>query len=287
MALLFGRGFRRGSYNRGVNLSKESKLYRTVNAISILGVFVAIVLCVLGAMQIIKFNRILIGVIATIGALCVGSVLMLPWIRCLDHKENKIVSLVFIALDALVPLLWIISIWIIVGVSAKGEISLGLLNFIKAVLIISVQFGVASYIASGITKYKKSMLVLQVIAYVCYLYVDFIATYFLCCLNFSGKNLLVDHLSLFNNVWIWALFVISIAFISVANLIMYRDGINRVQQAAEEVYAEKAKKSQEETQKPQTETVEEQLEKLKLLLDKNLITQEEYDKKREDIISKM
>ncbi len=282
MGAIFGGWLNRRRDDR----AQDSKLYRTISTISIIGLFVCVVLFVFGIMQIIKFNAILIGIIGTIGCLCLGCVLMLPWIRRLEHKELKVVSLVFIGLNALVPILWIASIWIIIGVSKQGSFSVGLANFLKTVLIISLQFIVASYIATGITKYKKTMIVFQTIAYACYLYVDFIFTYLFCCIKFGGESLvsISSGITLLSSVWIWAIFVIALIFMGIANGIMYRSDLRKIRNAAEDVYVKETDKEKTNDEKA---NVEEQLSKLKELLDKNLITEEEYNKKRSDIIDKM
>ncbi len=278
-----------GGNSSNAGPQKDSKLYRTINTVSIVGLFAAVVLGVLSIMGIIKFNRYIVGVILTIGALCLGCVLMLPWIRRLEHKELKIVSLVFIALDALVPILWTICIWIVIGVTSGGTMSVGLIKFIQAVLIISVQFAVASYIATGITKYKKTMIVFQAIAYTCYMYVDFIITYFLCCLNFGGKEIFVDKIGLLSSIWIWAIFAIAAIFTGISNGIMYRSDIRRIRDTMDDMHLQKPQNTDAQAEPVATpaESAEEQLNKLKSLLDKNLITEEEYNKKREEIINKL
>lgn len=275
--------FKRAENQKVARKQPESKLYRAISTASLIGLFVCVAIVVLASMRIIPFSSALVGIIGSIGCLCLGCVLMLPWIKRIERKQMKLVSIIFIALDALVPVLWIIALWCIIGSLSKGEISIGLMNFIKAVVIISLQFIVASYVAMGITKYKKTMLAFQVIAYASYLYVDFVVTFVLCCVKIGGSAgiAISDNIAFLASKFVWALFAIAVIFIAICNGFMYRTGFRRMREAADDYYLDEQEKT------AKGNDTEEQLTKLKELLDKNLITQEEYDKKRAELLEKM
>lgn len=274
--------------------SKGGTLFRTINTIAILGIFLALGLFVLSIFGLLKFSATTFGLIGTVLCLCVGCWLMLPWLAYLEQKKNKIVSIVFICLNILIPVLWTFAIWFLIAQTKSGAITAGTLTFVKYVIIISLQFAVVSFIANTITRYGKKFLVLQVVAYISYIYFDFYLSYALACISFTANDGIVfsGALNVLGNKILLMFFVLSLLYVIISNNFLGRRYQRK--RSAADVLIDMLPDGQGSTQEPTTtvsntesQSIEEQLQTLQNLLDKNLITQEEYNKKREDLLNKL
>ncbi len=272
----------------------ESKLYQIVSNIAIVGIFIAVALLVLAVFKIFKTNTFMFGLIATIALLSIGCLMLLPWLKNFEKGINKKTSIVFMCFVIICTALWIICVFLILNLYSKSQADAsntslaGMLKFLKITLIISLQFMMSSLIASTIIKYKNKMIFFQAITYLSNLYFDFYVTFFLCCLTITpneGLEIANSIKFLFNKL-ILVLFVLSIIYMFISSSIMKSVEAKRFKSAVEDNYEiDGTTKS---NSNSQLETSPEQkLEKLKNLLDKNLITQEEYDKKKENILKDM
>ncbi len=316
------RMFRRNQEKAPVD---GGKLYKIINTCSIVGLFVAVGLVVLMIMGTINCTSSIVGIVAAIAILCFSCILALPWIRKIENNEFKVLSYVFLGIVAASCLLWIISDIVIISeykairaASAKSDLTdeesakllssiLATINFLKASIFISIQFSVASFIATGITKYKKTMLPFQVIAYVSYLFCDFWFSGFLFSVNINSniKKLQAEGLDdMINRIFsvnekllnfltskaMITIFVLAIAYVIIANAIIKRQEQRRIKNASEDIATGKvAVVGNDNIQEEQivSETPEEKLEKLKTMFEKELITKEEYETKKNDILKDM
>ena len=294
------------------NGDDENRLYKLVSNIAIIGVFASVAILVLGIFKIFKMNSFIFGIVATIAVLSIACFLLLPWVRRLGNGERKKVALVFMALIIACAILWLICVYMFIGIYNKSKIEgfeskslVTPLNFVKVTLIISLQFLMASLVAETIIRYEKKMIVFQAITYLSNLFFDFYITFFLGCLSITSKGMaLSSKAKILGNKFMVVMFVISILYMAISSAIMKKqeakqlvmavhdnyniDGTRKTekQRTVKEMLGDKAESADVETevvsQKP-----EEKLESLKNMLDKNLITQEEYDKKREEILKDM
>lgn len=288
----------------------KSKIYKFVNLSSIIGLFVSVGLLVLMITKIFPWNSTLVGIIAGIVIICTFCNLALPWVVKIEKKEFIKLSYIFIGLIVLCGILWLICDILIISKykqikytvfsDLSDEESLEFikgiirtLNFVKISIVISLQFSVASFIATYITRFKKSMLLMQAISYVCFLIVDLWTTLFMFSINvksnFNETSKLGDILTIRGDLidflvrkGVLVALLLAVLYLAISKSIMNKAILNkRVKNIASETIEETSQKQKE----PEDETTE-RLAKLKNMLDKNLISQEEYDKKRQDIIDK-
>lgn len=285
-----------GFKKKNASYENESNIYKLISNIAVIGIFVSIAILVLGIAKIFKLNSFILGLIATIAIISIACWLVLPWIKRLTDGKNKNVAIVFISLIALCAVLWIISVYMIIHIyreaKAGGETISSLvstLKFVKVTLIISLQFLMASLIAETVMRYKNRMIVFQAITYASNLYFDFFVTFFLCCLSVNLEDGLKvsDNIKLLGNKFAIVLFVLAIIYMIISNAIIKKQEEKRVARAMHQNYDIDGEKKAEPESVVQENSAEQRLESLKSMLDKNLITQEEYDKKREEILKDM
>ena len=289
----------------------DGKLYKIVRAASMAVVILAIILVVLEAFQIFNLGTTGNGLVCTIGVIGIGGLVALPWVRVFEafkEKRYKIIGIVFLALIGVCVILWIVCVWMIIGLVEKASAGdgdkvvegvLDSLNVIRIAIIISLQFMVASYIAKNIIKYNKTLLVWQIIAGVALLYIDIYLILILTAVTITAKgDVIVSEASIFlTKMIVHALFAIAV-IISIfpnvvfrrtdrRNLLEARNNSGNGNNAKPSEASESDNDSVTDKAENKTESADEKLLKIKELLDKGLITQEEYDKKREDILSNL
>lgn len=303
------------------------KYYRLVNTCSIVGLFVAVGIIVLMIFEMIPWSSTMVGLIAAVAILCFSCILALPWIRKIEQNEFKILSYVFLGIVGLSCILWLISDIVIISeykaikaASLKEELTneesqklitgvLKTINFLKASVFISIQFSVASFIATGITKYRKTMIPFQAIAYVSYLFCDFWFSSFLFTVNINS-NISGIHAENFgdtlNQVFVVnegflnfltgkvmvTLFGLAITYVIISNAIIKRQEQTRLKHTADDIAYGRLKSAETEPIAPVaatevSETPEDKLAKLKKMYDSELITKEEYETKKSEILKDM
>lgn len=266
---------------------KKFSIYKLLSNISIVGLFLAVGLFVLSIMGLLKFNAGISVTIAIIMIICACSLMLLPWIKNLENKKMLVLSNIFIVITIICGILWIVSAIMIVNTVAEKEpIDLARLSFLRTSLIITVQFLTATTIAGTIMKYKKTMIPFQIVYYVSLAYLDFFITCLLSGLVLYPElkfNTAILGL-IFNKITI-TLFVLAIFYVllsgSIIKAIDRRKNINTYNEVKKfSDNKQLMKKIEEET----NNSVESKLSKLKDMFDKNLITEEEYQAKRAEIL---
>lgn len=311
-----------GVFSKRKQRSQGGKIYKIINNVSIVGLFLAVTLFVLMIMGTIGWSSAMVGFVLAIAILCFSMILALPWVRKLEQGEFKVMSYVFLGLVTVCCILWIIADVVIIkeyktikymsSVQATDEENrkfikglLGSLNYLKATLFITIQFSVASFIATSITKLRNSMIPFQAITYSAYGVCDFWISGILLSLriksniDFSDDVAVSDIFSTNQGLLkflvsrtVITILVIAIAYVIISAAIMKRQEAKRINNATEDlVYGDKkdAVLEQNTEAEPQkyVETPEEKLASLKKMLDNNLITNEEYDKKKSEILKDM
>lgn len=292
----------------------DGKLYRLVQLIAISVFLVAVTLLILEIFQVLIIGTTANGIIFSIGVVGAGGLVALPWVRVFEafkEKPYKITAIVFLSVVGVCVVLWIVSVWLIIGLVNKGmEGAVGealkelvrSLNVIRVSLIVSLQFIVASYIAKNIIKYNKTLLPYQVMAGVSQLYIDFYFILVLTAITITTKGIEFNQSAfLLTNRWTHALLAVFFVLSIFPSVVFRRtDRRNMLRARHDGAYETFGEKGQPQPQQPAAPidvfgdagtnvgsgtSVDEKLNKIKELLDKGLITQEEYDKKREDIIN--
>lgn len=267
-----------------------NKLYRTILTVSITGVFIAVAILVCAIMSIIKLNYMIGGALAIIIVVCVACILSLPWIKHLEDKNKKVLSIIFISVIALCAILWIVFVVMIIRMSAKDADMGSLeLNWLRISLVLTTQLLAAQTIAHVILRYKKTMIVFQVINYLSIAYIDVFFTIFLLSLNISSNGLSFKSVPDFLGSK-YVLTVLFIAFLYVAISASIVKNVDR-RRAKNSVDNDKDAKLDENNDsvykgnnKKSKETLSDKLQNLKDLLESGLITKEDYEKKKGDIL---
>ncbi len=274
---------------------KKFTIWSFLQTIAILGLFVDVAILVLGIRGAFHFNSNFVLILLIILIVSFSLLMSMPWIKRLEKKNDKIVSIVFLSVLIVFAILWIAAT--IVAVNLVKKVGEGLdagklansLNFIKFTLIATMQFAIANLITTTILKYRKKLIVLQAIMYASNIYVDVWFTILFLCLKIS-KNGFSFNLNpfLFNGVVITIL-LIAICYTLILNSIVRKTqrrkyGYSMFDLDGNDEESENLKQKQNSKIEP---TTEEKLVELKKMLDQNLITQEEYNKKKEDILNKM
>ncbi len=267
-------------------------LYKLLTTLGIAGIFIAVGYFVfqtsyghITAMQVLITALILI--------VSVGCLLCLPWSKWISEKRYRIVSWVFIGVIGVTIILWLISAILIYNIIITQDVNeaktITLLNFLKVVFIISFQTLVANMIGRTFLTYKKSLIVFQIVMDLSYLFLDFYICYALSGIKMSTSG--VDwtaNTGLLTNHLVLTLLTLSILYIGISNAILRvveRRKAARGRGGLGDAFVDAMEEN--DVQPSNKKTAEEKLAELKTMLDKNIITQEEYDKKRKDIIDNM
>ena len=136
------------------------KVYRIVSTVSIIGLFLAVGLLVIGIMQGFMSAGLCLF-LAIVGILCLTCTLSLYWIRFLEKKMNTTLSIVMLSLLGLAAVIWvtiaiiIYSMYVQTKAGTIGEPRARLV-FIQIGLITSFQIFEALLISSTWVRYKRS-----------------------------------------------------------------------------------------------------------------------------------
>ncbi|MBR4745723.1 MAG: SHOCT domain-containing protein [Clostridia bacterium] len=313
---------------------KPGKVSKLLMQTAILGLFAVagvIVLLITGSLGKAADNRGLILALAIFGFICLGSLLALPWVRYLERGKYKIVSWVFAAFVIVCVLLWIIASFVVNGLINKiinetitDTYAFNTIIFVRIVLIITLQFVAANFIAGNVLRYGKKMIVFQGIAYFSYAYIDM----WLSCLlsiivlvNKGGGDYELSYSPGLKDFvftrWVWTLALVALVWVIVSNTIisntnkngdLRRTGydydrygrrrrrslsgrllgamVDKLERQGED---EEIDAENEEAKKPAPEAndAKAKLAKLKEMYDQGLLTKEEYDEKRQKIVDEL
>lgn len=272
----------------------HEKLYRLIQTIAIVCMFVSVALVIMMSFGTIKASSGMLAVVLIILVLSASCMTVLPWVKQLSKREFKILCYVMFGLIGVSFILWAIDIVVAINLidAAKASNSefnsVASLNFLKISLILTFQVVVATLVASCAVKYRKTMLIFQAITYISNAFIDFYGSYALACIKITkdGINFVGNTAFLTNKITVMFA-VMALAFVIISNWIVKRMDKRKQRDALDPMYEDIGKKSK--TTAPATEgkSVQEQLKELKSLLDQNLITEEEYAKKRDDLINQL
>ena len=274
---------------------KIDNIYKLVQTIAIVGVFVVVGILVLGFTDVLTLSSGLFVTAGVIGVICGCCLLASPWVRRIERNEFKVLSWVFIGLIIACCILWVICVFEFQQLYLMGKDSVtndtdlntkrleGMLRFFKACAIISIQFVTASTIASTIVKYQKSYIPVQAIMYASHAFVDFYVTFFVCCFTISdGSFAISDSIDTLANKALYVPFILCVCYVALAGAVVKRIEAKRVVNLANDHYKKSEQKAVEPIKKQ--ESAEEKLANLKALYEKVFMTKEEYEAKRSEIL---
>lgn len=272
----------------------NEKLYRLIQTIAIVGMFVSVALVIMMGFEYIKYSSGMLALVLIILVVSVCCMMTLPWVKVLSKSEFKILCYVMFGLIGISFILWAIDIVVAINLidAAKASNSnfnsVASLNFLKISLILTFQVVVATLVASCAVKYRKTMLIFQVITYISNAFIDFYGSYALACIKITkdGINFVGNTTFLTNKITVMFA-VMALAFVIISNWIVKRMDKRKQRDALDPMYEDIGKKSKTTAPASEGKSVQAQLKELKSLLDQNLITEEEYAKKRDDLINQL
>jgi hypothetical protein len=273
----------------------------------------------------IPWSANFIGIVAAIAILCFSCILALPWIRKIENNEFKILSYVFLGLVAASCILWIIADIVIISqyksikaaILAENlteeenlEIISGLfrtINFLKVTMFLTIQFSVASFIATTITRYRTTMIPFQAIAYASYAFVDFWTSGMLFSFSINSNlkkfqnvgldkamdeifHLNVDFVKFLTNKVVLTILLLAVVYVAISNAITKRQDNRKLKTILEDMTEDgniREVELKEEKSAEVVETIEDKLTKLKSMYEKELITKEEYEEKKSKLLEDM
>lgn len=284
---------RRNNLDRYDDLAEKfrngGKLYKILASISMVGIFLAAGILVLAGTGVFKISAGVFGTVAMIGILCLALVSMLPWVRRFENGEYKKIAIAFMAVISTCAVLWIVSDWLIVAMVNNLNAGVALLWFVKIAIILSLQLMVADVVAVMLLRFGKSYLPFQIITYLSYLFIDFYVTFLLCCIMINGGDIkLSPAFGVFGSKAMISLIVLAVVYAvissSILRFVQQRRFRNMVNDYNEGKFDKVDDNAEEPVKEEPKETTEEKLEKIKKLYEQELITKEEYEAKKTEII---
>lgn len=301
---------------------KGGKIYKAVQLVAISAIIASATLLLLELFRLLDIGSTANGVICTIGVFGVGGLSALPWVRVyesIEERHFKITAIAFLALIGLCVILWTVSAWQVVRIvdSIKADMAdealselLDSLNVIRVSLIVSLQFIIATSIAMNIIKYRKTLLPYQILSGISKLYIDFYITLAMTAFTITREGLeLSKTATIFTNQWLFPLLIVFVLLTAFPTFVFKRADSKRLLAAKRQEMNEELNAANSQTPAPapaptpapaytpayedpfdsypESESVEVKLQKIKSLLDRGLITQEEYDAKRAEILKNL
>lgn len=286
--------------------TKKINLFTILQTISMLGIFVSVGLVVLLFTGMISFSVGVFALIAIVAIICASSASCLPWAKRLHRHEHKVMSIIYLCCTAVCTVLWIAAVIVVCIIFKRlaDNQQLNVANFIagfkyiQATLVITIQFIIANFVAFAITKYKTRLITFQAITYISSLIVDIYLSALICCVVLTTDGVALGGAIpfLFNKVTL-SIFILAAVYTLISYCIICgvrrrklhfrnRRSVTFLDDALEDIEDE-IQSTTISSQPDNSEDATQKLKKLQELLNQNLITQDEYDKKREEIISKI
>lgn len=281
--------------------NKKFNLLKFLTSTSLYLMLFIIAIIVISLFGYISLGAGLVKFLLVLCVICASTWLAMPWARKLQSDPKlKTVSIIFLSAVGVFAVLWIIGIFMsanlidIISKAVTNEANEEMLakntvmvaRYLKWVVVLFIQFVLANSIASTMIKYGKEKIPYQVILYLCGLVIDVFFVRLLFIFKISDDYALkVNNAEFLSNKFTWLLVVLSLIILLASSAFnkRYEKRRRKEEPEPETTYAKPEKKQEVDS----SEDVEVKLEKLKRLLEQNLITQEEYDAKRQDILKEL
>lgn len=287
-----------------INNKGKFNLYKLLQNVAVIGLFLVIGLIVLFMTRMLPFKLGVVEFTVCVGLALIGILMVLPWAKYMEQKEYKIVSLVFLIGTGVCVLLWEISTLIICHAIRVDHMSLGLAHLVRITLLISMQVVIANFIGKYLIKYRNKYIPFQAITYLSLIYIDLWLSILMFGVSINnGFKVAPETMSIVWNRIAGSLMILACAYVAVATGVITNARKRRVRNAIlahnrklnkdiglmdlDEDEEEENEAEFKRIAQQQATSVEAQLEKLKNMLEKGLITQEEYDAKRKEILAKL
>lgn len=302
----------------------RSKAYRTLRMIIIFAVALNLTLFILTFLVASMRNPILYEFIFIVFALCFGGALCLPWITQLERdkrrrqkgekvsKGRNVMAYLFFVFIGVCVAFWIISVFtvgsdIFNAMWNKDEVRFSTFTPLRAAIILSLQALYFTVILTTSLRYGKNYMGLRVVMYIALGYLDIWISWIVAIVTLDRIDAHALPPITFTPLWVIA--VLMAVMLAVAGgifgaqarrkeieLFMKGDIKNLAEGDVDLIDAETTSSVYTDTPSPAPapapapapqKSVEEQLAKIAELRDKGIITEEEYQAKRKDIIDKL
>lgn len=266
---------------------EKNKLYKTISSVSISLIFVIAAIFVCLILGTFKLNSGFVMVLGVLVILAFAGLFALPWLKYLEEKKYKTLSIVFLVFICVCALMFIISFISLVNLSVNdGDMPDFLFVFIKVSLIIATQLLTASTIVDTILKYKKSMILFQTITYVSNLFVDFWFTCLFVGLYTTNSSLKFNETinSFLFTKLMWTILAIALVYVMISGTVIKRIEKRKLSDVANANGYTTSRTDNPDVNTKRPQTPEEKLTKLQFLLDRNLITKEDFEEKKKEIL---
>lgn len=267
---------------------KHEKLYRAIQTISIIGMFVSAALAIAMIFYTQLYSAGLLATLLSILVVSVSCITILPWIKQYSKGEYRILCYVMFGITIASCILWIVDVIVGITMVNTETSTVAQLKFLKVSLIITFQFIVASTVSSFFIRYRKTMIAFQVITYISNLYIDIYGSYALACVRITGDGLsFVGNSGFVTNKLSVMIAVIAMAFVIISSVVIRSMDRRKQRDILAPMFGSQEKPQQAATASNDGRSVQEKLKELKSMLENNLITEEEYAKKRDELINQL
>ena len=197
-----------------------------------------------------------------------------------------------IGILAAFAILWIVTIFVAANFIEKINTvteakAVSFYNYLQFVLIASLQFIFASFVANKVANFGKSNIALQVFNYLSVVMVDVWFCKLFTLVTFPNGNFKLSDPSFLTSRGWWTLLLIAAAILSITQASITRIYKRRKRDLAEQAMGEQVEGVFNVEAPKKEKSAQEKLKDLKKMLDDELITKEEYDEKRQAILKDM
>ena len=289
---------------------QRSKWYRTLRTVIIIAAVLAATFLVLCFLVESLRRASMFKLVSVVFALCVGGAMCLPWITLLERERrlkksggraplwHRIVAYVFFGFIGLCVVLWIVSVFVIGdGVIAKmldpqnggTEISAGAFVFLRIALIMTLQAVAGTAVLLGVVRFGKNYVGLFAVMDIAIVYLDVWLSWLFAIVSFT--RLEAGTVYPLQNTALWVIAVLAAVGLAVAGSIFYR----RMRRKEIELFLKGDAKQLTEgdvdlIDAAETEGYDEtaaRLQQLKALREKGLITEEDFEAKKRELLEKI
>ncbi len=270
---------------------KKTKLERLMSIIPISLAFVIVGVFVLMLMDILPKNRFMIDVLLILGIFCFGCISCMPATKMLSKNKRNVYAYIILGLTALTCLLWIVFVFVgqgfidsIAADSTDFSTLVGVWNYLKVVIFITIQTSIFNLVISNIFTFKREYLAFQIVMYVSNAIVDLWLTIAILSLYVTSDGLAFGADWLVNSKFVLTLFILALAFSSLASSIMRSIIKKRTRDLTIDTHANQTDIAPKVQEQP---SLEDRIKKLDDLKEKGMITEEEYNQKRAKILEEI
>lgn len=276
--------------------------YKLFSNISIFLTIGLIAILIMMMTRYIAFSIVKLELVLILLVLSIASSVSLTWIQKIMQNRFKILSWVMIGFVIAFSILWIATIFVVVNFIKKIptiadeaeaiKMITAFVSYLQFVLIASLQFILGSFVANKVANFGKSNIVLQVLNYLSVVMVDVWLCKLVTIITFKGTEFQLNDTSFLVSRGWWTLLLIAAAVLIVTQASITRIYRRRRREIstrtlamdAEMSFGEVAEPFQAKETKKAEPTLEEKLKQLKALRDSDMITEEEYQEKRANLL---